>query len=353
MTTFFLSITIMVVTLMYIGAIHLFKLNRGIDMKEMLAGIFLSVVIPFGISTLAAYHAASSIEIWNGQVTSKYRDTVSCEHSNTVCTGSGDKQRCTTTYDHWNDYDWVVKTTAGDFTIDRVDRQGRTEPPRFSAVKIGEPASMPHSYHNWLRMNNTNDYFYRIEHTDKSIVVPEYPSVFDYHRINRVRFAMKNQEPDLNLYKTYNQRLNELLKTYGTLYQINIIMVITDQTHKAAPYIKGVWGGGEKNDMLVFVGVDEDHDIKWNKVYSFSEDQSVNNFVSTAITGAKSLKNVDHVMAGFEVEIPKYKRISMAQFESYKDHYQFSGWEVFISILVSIFIMTFYIIAAKRFDIFG
>ena len=41
--------------------------------------------------------------------------------------------------EHDYDIDWDVKTTLGTFTISRIDRQGLSEPARWTSVKVGDP----------------------------------------------------------------------------------------------------------------------------------------------------------------------------------------------------------------------
>lgn len=91
---------------------------------------------------------AADVELLNGYVTGKERDVVSCSHSyecmcyyTESCSGSGTSRSCTRTrhcstcYEHSYDVDWDVHTTVGNLTIDRIDRQGLDQPPRWTAVQ--------------------------------------------------------------------------------------------------------------------------------------------------------------------------------------------------------------------------
>lgn len=130
----------------------------------------------FGLIVLAQLFVAGivscsntrDIEAWNGVVTGKQKVAVPCSHTyscncHEVCSGSGKdrscRTECDTCYEHHsflrtipgNDYDWRVYTSNGEVVeIDRVDRQGVREPPRFTAVRMGEPTTLAHTYTNYM-----------------------------------------------------------------------------------------------------------------------------------------------------------------------------------------------------------
>lgn len=206
----------------------------------------------------------SDTEIWNGQIVGKSKDRVSCEHSyqcNCVesCSGSGSSHSCLTTcqtcYDHSYDIDWNLKTDIGsDIKVDRINRQGTKEPPRYTVAKVGEPVAIAHTFTNWVKgsdqtlMRSDNQSFIN-RYLD---FIPAYPDgVYDYHRLNRV-LAQQVALPDII---KWNDELSVLLKTLGPLKQANVVIVFVKSADpQVANAINAAWLGGKKNDILIIVG---------------------------------------------------------------------------------------------------
>lgn len=199
-------------------------------------------------------------EVWNGVVHSKERDTVSCSHSyscNCKTSRNSDgttSESCDTCYEHMNDYDWVVHTTVGEKIIDRVDRQGASEPARFTAVKIGEPAAIEHDFDNYIKAVPQTLFNKNVSSTYQ---VPAYPRVFDYYRFNRVMYVNGAAASWSGVGSELNTRLNDALKSLGSSKQVNVFVVFVDkyaQDYRHA--FENKWIGGKKNDVVVFMGVD-------------------------------------------------------------------------------------------------
>lgn len=352
MTITWLVATSITVSMLVLLGVYMFDKNNKIDFKEFAAGFVLSAIISFAIPYAGLYTAVTHTETWNGEVVKKYQDTVSCEHSYEVCTGSGDKRKCTTKYEHWNDYDWVVETTAGNVIIDRVDRQGKREPQRWSKVRIGETASVSHSYSNYLK--GTNNQYFSKNNVTMPYTVPVYPRPFDYYRMNRV--VQTGIKVDTSRVIEINTMLNAMLKKNGSKYQVNPIVILSGHPINSAAYIKNQWEGGEKNDVLIFVGVDKDFNIKWSEVYSFSEDLTFNSTLKSRImdiNGVYKVADSYRFTTAIEETLPMYKRMSMSKFESYKYHYAFSGWQVLFVLFCNILLIGIYLWYAKRTEIFG
>ena len=190
------------------------------------------------------------VEVRNGVVTSKHKETVSCSHSYSCnCTKNG----CSTCYEHFNDYDWVVETNIPyDFTIDRVNRQGTQEPPRFTQVKIGDAVSDEFSFTNYVKgakkslFNNKNPTPLLLA------AVPEYPSTMhDYYHVNRMIGI------GVGVPQEWNDNLQNLLGKLGPQYQVNAVVVLTTQSEDLDDAVDAKWAGGKKNDVIMVIHVDD------------------------------------------------------------------------------------------------
>lgn len=236
-----------------------------------------------GICVAVIYHSnVTDTEIMNGVVTSKSQDRVSCRHSyqchcHTVCSGHGKSKscgtECDTCYEHFFDYDWTVHTNLDwNVRIETVDRQGLREPPRYTAVAIGEPVAYSHSFTNYIKASPDTLFRYQglIEkYKDK---LPTYPTeIFDYYRINRVVLVNGAALPDL---KDWNQKLSEVNGRMGPKKQANIVMVVS----KGLPddyffALSQHWLGGKKNDVIVVMDTSDGTKLDWVGVMSWTDKQ--------------------------------------------------------------------------------
>lgn len=243
-----------------------FYWKEDITFKESAISLCLNLGVAMITAILFALYIMaklSDVEVWNGEVTDKKRVWVSCSHSYEVCTGSGEDRTCVTRYRHSNDWDWRVYTTAGDFIIDRVDSRGSRTPPRWDQVRIGEPASRHHSYRNYL-LADPHSLFVESENLAELYILPNYPSVFDYYRFNRVVGTPPKVSPkDINLY------LNDRLKFLGPNKQLNIVTVFTNQDPQFFNALMSKWKGGKKNDVIMVFGISEDN-ISWFRSNSYA-----------------------------------------------------------------------------------
>lgn len=236
-------------------------------------------VVTVLIVSLAYYLAKADLksdtEILNGQITAKESVHVSCSHSYS-CHCHTDKkgnEHCDTCYEHAYDIDWNVNSTVGQFTIDRVDRRGTDEPPRWEAVQAGESSSKPHHFENFIKGAKFSIFNYTDNEIDKKFaaMIPSYPVVFDYYRVNRV-IPVGVNVPNTN---ELNRLLNDQLRSIGPQKQANIVMVIVktdDPNYRYA--LERAWIGGKKNDIVIVIGVTEYPKINWVDVITLGKNSN-------------------------------------------------------------------------------
>ena len=218
-------------------------------------------------------------EILNGEIISKTKEEVSCEHSyscncSTSCSGSGTSRSCSTTcqtcYEHSHDYDWNLNSNVGTIKISRIDKQGKKTPPRWDAAKIGEPVAAAHQFKNYVRASDTS-LFYTGHGTIAGQFegqIPAYPmSIYDYHRLDRVLSSGVQVDT-----RKLSNILSERLKELGPTKQANIIVVFTKHGPTFADAQYAHWFGGKKNDVIVTVGVDGEK-VAWADVRAWTDNQ--------------------------------------------------------------------------------
>lgn len=325
-----------------------FIFKHHISTKEMaiqfgVTFIFVIVAYYLSVATLT-----SDVELINGQITGKESVRVRCEHSyDCHCRrvtkrrsdGSTYTQRkCKTCYDHSYDVDWKVYSNVGNFEISRVNRQGTTMPPRWAAVQIGEPASTTHSYENYIKAAKLS-----LFNKDKALdaqftaLIPQYPGVFDYYRVNRV-IPVGINVPQI---AEMNKRLNEHMRWLGPNKQANIIVVIVNTVDPNYRYaLERAWLGGKKNDIVVTIGVTKYPTIDWVDVITIGNN-SGNEMLQVRIRDQlmylQSLQKSDtiiNVIAG-TVRVD-FNRKSMKDFEYLKSEIQPSSTALSIIFLLTI-----------------
>jgi len=251
-----------------------FVFLNGITWKEFGLIVLAQLVIAGSSAGIVSCANKHDTEIWNGRVAKKYSHHVSCSHSypcncRQVCSGSGKNQSCSTVcdtcYEHFYDVDWTVDDTVGQsWDIDRVDRQGVHEPPRFRAVIVGEPTSGEHSYENYVKASPGSLFRHQGLVEKYKDQLPKNPqNVYDYYRLDRL-VTVGMTVPDA---KEWNRALSDLNADLGSKKQANIIVVLTrDKPDDWYYALEEWWIGGKKNDVILVVSVDQAMKPQWATV---------------------------------------------------------------------------------------
>ena len=314
-----------------------------ITVKEVLINIGIVSTITVVTYAFAMIGASIDTEIWNGYVTDKHSEHVSCEHSyqcncRTVTTGYGKNKTtqtvCDTCYEHAFDVDWVVESNIGDeVTIDRVDRQGLLEPPRWTKVTIGEPFSHEHTFRNYIK-SNPDSLFNNKDLVEKyKDILPNYPEVYDYYRINRV-ITVGITVPSKN---EWNIGLSEILKTLGKKKKCNIVMVITNAGDREyANALKEHWLGGKKNDLIIVVGCTKYPNIDWVEVFSWSKDKILEVEIRDGLQEL-TLEEVDKGVKLIQKEVNKhFNKIDMEEYKYLTEQNIPPTWVILTTVIISL-----------------
>ncbi len=255
-----------------------FKISDQIDWRKLL--IMLGILLVFSGASMAIcyYGNTRDVETWNGVISSKKREEVSCSHSYKChcyqsCTGSGKDQRCTevcsTCYDHSYDVDWHASTSNGErINVPREDRQGLTMPHRWSAISVGEPTAIPHSFVNLIK--GAPGTLFRKTGQEGKFALPSYPKVYDYYRMDRL-IADHGTVPDPI---HWNAELSAINARVGSRKQVNAMVVITRQPREFFYALEQSWIGGKKNDAILVIGVGSDLKPIWTEVMAWVLDET-------------------------------------------------------------------------------
>lgn len=269
----------LVVIILWAAAAHYLFPQRITFQESLIKGAITSVL---GMCFLFAmyYKDMGDTAIVNGYVTGKERVRVSCSHSYscncyTTCSGSGQNRtctrRCSTCYEHSHDVDWRVYTTVGNLEIARVNRQGTKEPKRWTDVVINEPAASYDSYINYIKASPGSLFSMNQMESDKTKygnLIPTYPKIFDYYRVNRV-LQMGVNYPEAAV---LNSALNDALRHLGAKKQVNIVVVFANTNDPKYRFaLERAWVGGKKNDVIVVIGMEKNATLLWTDVITFGK----------------------------------------------------------------------------------
>lgn len=227
--------------------------------KELIISLganFLVALLCLGIIQIFKYGQVSDYYILNGVVTGKHSEHVNCEHSYQTCTTLNKVTTCITHYEHLYDIDWVVDTSIGDLTIDRVDRRGTNQPPRFTQVVIGEPAAKQVDYSNYLFADKDSLF----NQNAKGGFGVSSAKVYDYYRTTHFL-------GDSN-YNPLEDHLKHLL--IGKNYNITFVTVKNKPIESFYDLIKD-WKGGKINEITYVINLDSDNKITWVKANSYAK----------------------------------------------------------------------------------
>jgi len=337
-----------------------FILKDTITWKEMGLQMAVSCLIVGLVIGGGMYSQVHDTEIYNGRVLKKYQDKVSCSHSYSCnCTTSTDSKgnsytSCDTCYEHSWDYNWVVEASYGDtVNINRVDRQGKHEPPMFTQVKINEPFSQEHSFTNYIKAVPESIFSEEQVCTDESLaMVPNYPRVHDYYRMNRVQV---NGVP-LKNHKAWNDGLNEISKKWGASLEVNPIIQFVktdDPTYEYALTKK--WLGGKKNDVTVIFGIKEYPKIDFVRVVSW-ENEELKHYLRNQL---ELFDKIDDEYREYALNTIKdnlnlyYDRMQMADYEYLKDQIDPPMWSIVTGFILALILsggLTWYFHKYDPFD---
>jgi hypothetical protein len=315
-TAFLLSLAITLVFYVVLKTICLKELACIVGIQMAIAGVS---------AAISYYSSLTDVQAINSYVMDKKQVRVSCEHSyecmcfDNCSTDSKGNRSCTkvcqTCYEHSNDWDWDVYTAMGEtITINRVDRRGSNEPPRWTKVVMGEPTTQTRSYDNYIKAS-PGSLFRTDGALDEKTVVPPYPlNVYDYYRLDRL--VMDGIQ--LNTF-TWNPQLSRLNAEMGAKHQVNLIVVVAkDKPQQYFYTLRQAWIGGKKNDVILVVNVDNEMRPTWANVMVWTVDPLFVVKLRDAVMDLPKLEP-EPTLAAMKETISKYhKRKPMADFKYLK-----------------------------------
>ena len=234
-----------------------------------------------------------------------------------------------------NDWDWVVRSTAGEFNIDRIDRRGSKEPQRWTAVQPGHPVALAKPYDNYIKAAPFS-LFNEHREVEKLFTskIPGYPqNVYDYHYVDRV-LSVGVPIPDI---RQWNIELALLLRSLGPEKQVNMILVFVDTNDpNYANALNRAWLGGKKNDVVVIIGSTAYPKIDWVRVLSWTDEKLLLVQLRDDLLGQKTVDK-DKILSIMGKHVQStFKRKNMKDFEYLKDEIEPDSWVIVLVGLIAV-----------------
>lgn len=346
-----------------IACIAKFALKFDICWKEFALQIVAGVVAVSLIWCIGFFSKAGDQEILNGAVTGKnvayercYTNMVArvCRNSYdcncyTVCTPTTDSkgnvtgQSCTTYCDTCYRYPWEknydVQTSIGNYTISRVDDQGRNMPARFSRVQVGDPAARTHNYQNWVKAASNSlfrDSAAAAERYEGRL--PTYPiRIYDYYNVDR--FVQVGTR--LSNARQWNAQISRANSVLGPRKQMNLIIVVANNVDTDYAYaLRYHWTGLKKNDAVVFIGT-RNNVVSWVEVLSWSKNPAYEVRTREYLTQFNGLPVTSIQPAAFteqlkQIGLANFERRPMKDFEYLRGDITPPTWLIWLSIIFSV-----------------
>lgn len=280
------------------------KLLWGKEITVLEMGVnFLATLVLFSTFwVVSVSFNLADTEIISGKVTQKEISKGSCEHSYSChcyesCSGSGKDRSCSThcdtCYDHSYDLSYIVESTIGNYHIARLDSQGLKEPPRYSEVRVDDSVSTTHAYSNYIKGSDRSLFKDHVDFTKEEVKsFPSYPGkIYDYYKIDRIidQAGLYTAEE----LKALNAKLSRTLNDLAKEKQVNLVVVLINNTEEYALKLLSYWQGGKKNDVIIVVGIDSSKKINFVRVQSWTTNSLFDVKLRDSILDLESLDKIE------------------------------------------------------------
>lgn len=300
------------------------------------------------------------VELLNGSIAEKHRETVGCCHSyscncHEVCSGSGQSRSCSkecqTCYEHSHDVAWEASATTGKVVFwDTCNRPHSSPPARWGAIYVGEPTAEEHAFTNYIKGNPAS--ILRRGAVSPALLaqVPEYPAVFDYYRARRfIDLGVAGVDV-----AALDHELSFINAQLGAKRQVNIIVIVTREPDPTfAEAVRQKWLGGKKNDVVVVVGAPAFPAIGWVDVVSWTQEAGMKLAIRDAILGLGQWDGGKALgIVAYEVD-RGFRRRHMRDFQYLEAGIEPTGAQALGLLLAALVLSLVLSVLTYKYDLFG
>lgn len=354
-----------------IGILGVLKLlGKGdFTIPEYLMALVISVLVVVAGFFVARAAGITDTEKFGGRIASKDHGSMKCCHCHEECDtcyrtvtdsqGRSSQEsyscNCREVCDHPRDYYWSLDVDTGlshrTLEIDTCEPNKHHVPQAWTDAYVGEPASIPHKYPNYLLADDQTVHRQSVA-SEIERGVPGYPGIYGHYKANQAL-----NDGTLMPMDEWNMGLRELNAELGNAKQVNVIVIATlEQDPTYRDKVESEWLYGKKNDLIFVLGVDPvDKDtITWAGVVTISY---VEELKIEARDGMPGMKLSDHEATLAYIEdlvMRKFERVSMGEEFGYlMANAKPKGWHLAALYAVDIILAIILGIVAIKYDVFG
>jgi len=207
--------------------------------------------------------------------------------------------------------------------INRIDRQGLKEPPRWAEVKVGDPTTSEHIYENYVKAVPGSLFNMTVDMSQFDGMIPDYPQVYDYYKVNRILMVGMGLADAVK----WNEDLSEILKTLGPKKEANIVIVVVKTANtKYKHAVENAWIGGKKNDIVIFLGTEDGKTFAWVDIMSWAKHDIFNVQLRDALYEIGKFDRKEVMASIKSITAKSFVRRSMTEFEYLKDEIEPEPW---------------------------
>jgi len=189
------------------------------------------------------------------------------------------------------------------------------------------PVSEKHEYKNYIL--GSNETIYK-KQKDITLKVLNYPNLYRDSYGNLIIDRVQNYN-DKNL----ENKMNYLAYKYGKSKQINPMIYIVRNASKDYIYaIENIWNGGNKNDSIIILNIDNNGTITWSDSINWSKDSNFKIKAKKFFKGL-NINETDKIVNLYENLINKYwSRLSMEKEYGYLKNDLDIDWYIQLFIII-------------------
>lgn len=321
-------------------------LRATVTWKEFLLQLGLSVITLIVGWQIAKWSSLSATENLNGRITHKEAGTQSCCHCQSRCVSRDNKGNCTSSVrecSHIWDHYWSLHTSVGNIGVESCSGDS-TPPQAWVRAQVGEPASVEHSYTNYL-LADPDSLMVRSQSQKFESRIPEYPEVRHLYKIDHVI-------GDVTPPAGFQNQLREINADLGASNQVDVTVILTSEKDPTyAQALEAKWLYGPKNSLNIVMGIDNDT-IRWVRVVTISKVEMLKVRMRDQLQGLRL--DDPKVPATIRQEVAKgFKRTAMAEFEYLAANASPTGGSLALLVLVQFLVSLGLTIWMHQKDVFG
>jgi len=170
------------------------------------------------------------------------------------------------------------------------------------------PIITTHSYKNKVVHSSS---IYEFPEVDTSAYhLFEYPEVEDYN-CNSILSEVKNKD-----IKWADKLLTYYNAKYGSSKQVRMwLLIYKNKPFQYGTYQENYWKGGNKNEVVLCMGIDKDLSVQWAKVFSWTERENLKTDLRDSVLFQKKLDIYKTVNVFKDQVVEKFQRRDFSEFD--------------------------------------